>query len=315
MTASGLEVLKWLQAHRTPAMDEFFLRITEGGESVWIWSVLAVVFWLFGARLAYRAGAALVLGDLLNTLVKNLVCMPRPWELDAAILPVKKAQWGAFGYSFPSGHTATTALLFGGLAAAARRWWVWVAALVWIGLMAASRLVLGVHTPLDVIGAVILAIPVVWGLGWAMERVEDRAAWAWWLAAGVALALGLAWVVMRYRPLLADEPWFFPRDTARAMWALLALGVAGYMERTYIRYEPERLGGYRLVAVGVGLVILILMSRHLVRLVGMYFEGDGAYYALTAAIPFWIFVVWPFLLQGLEKPVVLARKGGASKRR
>jgi len=49
--------------------------------------------------------------------------------------------------------------------------------------------------------------------------------------------------------------------------------------------------------------------------VGMYFEGDGAYYALTAAIPFWIFVVWPFLLQGLEKPVVLARKGGASKRR
>lgn len=315
MTAAGLEFLKWLQAHRTPALEEWFLRVTGGGESVWLWSILAVVFWLFGARLAYRAGAALVMGDLLNTVVKNLVGMPRPWILDEAIVPVSAAKWGAFGYSFPSGHTATTALLFGGLAAAARRWWLWLLALLWIGLMAASRLVLGVHTPADVIGALVLAVPVVWGLGWVVDWVEDTPARAWWVAAAGALAIGLAWAAMKVRPLPPDTHWFFPRDTARTIWGLVAFGAAGYLERTYIRFDPARLGGYRLIAVGVGLVILGLMIRYLGRLVGPVLDGDGAHYVVTAAIPFWIFVVWPFLLKGLEIPAVAPRKGAASKRR
>ncbi|MDD2520342.1 MAG: phosphatase PAP2 family protein, partial [Kiritimatiellae bacterium] len=124
---------------------------------------LGVLFWVFGGGVAYRAGLALMAGDLLSSVVKNACCIPRPWLRDPLILPVGDAQWGAFGYSFPSGHASSSALLWGGIAAAARRGWLWIPVLAWIGLTGVSRVYLGVHTPVDVAGAWLLAGPVVGG--------------------------------------------------------------------------------------------------------------------------------------------------------
>ena len=121
MNEMGLTFLKWLQERRTPAIEEFFLDVTRGGEGFWILAVAGTLFWLFGARIGYRAGFALATGDLLTGALKSTFCVPRPWLRDPAIVPPPDAQWGAFGYSFPSGHTANTALLWGGLAAAARK--------------------------------------------------------------------------------------------------------------------------------------------------------------------------------------------------
>ncbi|HPJ56768.1 MAG TPA: hypothetical protein PLK81_03865, partial [Kiritimatiellia bacterium] len=126
MNELGLNFLKWMQEHRTPGGEEFFLRVTGWGEGFWLMAVLGVLFWVFGGRVAYRAGLALLAGDLLSSVVKNVCCIPRPWVRDPLILPVGEAQWGAFGYSFPSGHASSSALLWGGIAAAARRGWLWI---------------------------------------------------------------------------------------------------------------------------------------------------------------------------------------------
>lgn len=179
MDALGLEFLKRLQEWRTPAIEDFFLGVTKGGEGFWLLAIAGTVFWLFGARIAYRMGFALATGDLLAGALKSTFCVPRPWVRDPSILPVPAAQYGAFGYSFPSGHAANTALLWGGLAAAVRKWWLWIPALAWIGLVAFSRPVLGVHTPVDVIGSLVLAVPVVWGMGRIYDWTERNPAKRW----------------------------------------------------------------------------------------------------------------------------------------
>jgi len=303
MNETGLNALRWVQENRTPDMEAFFMRVTEAGDGVWLMAALGVLFWLFGARIAYRAGLALLLGDVAASLVKNLVCLPRPWLRDPLIEPVAAAKWGAFGYSFPSGHAASTALLWGGTAVAARRGWLWIPALAWIALMGASRVVLGVHTPVDVAGSWAVAIPVVWAAAWAVGRVEDNPSRGWQVLGIAALAGIAAALIVRWRPLPEGaDPMRFGRDTWRAAAALLAFLAAWHVERTHIRYEPAQLGGYRILAVAAGVLVIVLMAGHLRRLTAPWLGENGAIAALAVAYPVWIFVVWPVLLKGLEKP-------------
>ena len=302
MNEMGLACLKWLQEWRTPAIEKFFLDVTRGGEGFWILAIAGSLFWLFGARIAYRAGLALATGDLLTGALKSTFCVPRPWVRDPAVTPVPEAQYGAFGYSFPSGHAANTALLWGGLAAAVRRWWLWAPALAWIGLMAFSRLVLGVHVPGDVIGSLLLAVPVVWAVGRMYDWTERNPSKRWLVLAGAILIAAAAWGFVRFKPMPPDADPNFSKDAFRSVWGMLGFFGGWFVERRYIRFDPARLGGYRVLAVAGGVLVLSLMIGNLRRLLAPVLGGDGAAYALAAANPIWIFVVWPFLLKGLEKP-------------
>ena len=302
MNEWNYSVLKWLQAWRTPEIEEFFLNVTKGGEGFWILAAAGVLFWVWGARIAYRVGFALIAGDLLTGVLKSTCCMPRPWVRDPAILPVPRALGKAIGYSFPSGHAMNSAVLWGGVGAAVRRWWIWVPALAWIALVGLSRLVLGVHTPLDVAGAWLLAVPVVWALGRVYDWTEHHPAQAWRVLAGALLAAGVAWAFVKFKPMPPDAAPGFFQDAFRSVWAMLGVFGGWFIERRYIRYEPAKLGGYRMLAVAVGVPMLWLIIRNLGRLLAPWLGATGASYAVAAANPLWIFVVWPFLLKGLEKP-------------
>ena len=57
-----------------------------------------------------------------------------------------------------------------------------------------------------------------------------------------------------------------------------------------------------MLAVAAGVLVLWLMIGNLPRLLAPFLGADAAAYAAAAANPIWIFVVWPLLLRGLEKP-------------
>ena len=97
------------------------------------------------------------LGMLANSGLKLLVERPRP-ELDAAV--------GSHGFSYPSGHAVAITLFCGYLVIQAFRhtsngWWRIAAlagALAVVGLVAFSRVYLGVHHASDVVAAVLLGV-------------------------------------------------------------------------------------------------------------------------------------------------------------
>jgi len=107
--------------------------------------------WIGEARAALVVLAAAVLGFIVDNVAKDIVARARPAVADAA--------FAVSTYSYPSGHAAFSALVFGVLATALcvrrplreRRYAIGVA-LVFAALVGASRVLLGVHWASDVLG-------------------------------------------------------------------------------------------------------------------------------------------------------------------
>ncbi len=138
----------------TPLM----LLITLTGSS---WMVIVLSTLLFIQRKTQLALTVIVVSLTsygLAEIIKQFVHRPRPYLLLAHVYP---REWFVSGLGFPSGHTAVTtavALTLLVYLPLHRRWLI----AAWIGLVGLSRIYLGVHVPLDVIGGFCLGVIVVY---------------------------------------------------------------------------------------------------------------------------------------------------------
>lgn len=153
---------------QNPLFDFIMPWLTHIGSGGLVWLFVAFVLAVFGRgkgrKMAFLAMIALLLGWFFSDeILKNIVARPRPFLhfADVRILADKPAQ-----FSFPSGHTTTSfapaTVLF------RKSHLLGVTALILAALIGFSRIYVGVHYPLDVVGGVVLG-----GLtGWLVVRYE-----------------------------------------------------------------------------------------------------------------------------------------------
>lgn len=150
-------IQRWVEAHRSGALDAFFRFVSRFGGLTTVLSGLAVLLALV-YRLCRPLALALLVAcaarPLAEWILKAVVDRPRP-DFDRLV--------PGNGPSFPSGHVMAAIAIWGlvppvvALCTNRRVWW-WVATVssgVLILLVGASRVYLGVHWTSDVVGALL----------------------------------------------------------------------------------------------------------------------------------------------------------------
>ncbi|HXV60516.1 MAG TPA: phosphatase PAP2 family protein [Vicinamibacteria bacterium] len=154
---AGVEVIRWLSLHRSPALDAFFLAVTDVGSTLGYLVMIPVLWWGFSWRLAIRLFVALVLSVYLNALLKDAVALDRPF-VNSDITPLRTPE----EYSFPSGHAQNATVFWGLLGLHVRKLWFGGVCILMIVLIGFSRVYLGVHFPSDVVGGIAIGSSIAW---------------------------------------------------------------------------------------------------------------------------------------------------------
>ena len=151
----------WLTTYHHPIADVVMVGLSIIGRGGAVWIAIALVLVAFDRsrmRAAAVVFAALGLSFVMTDLVvKPLVARARPFEGSVSMRVIDRRP---LTYSFPSGHAASAVV---GAITLSRLWpagrlVLWALAT----LVALSRIYVGVHYPLDVIGGAVLGVACAW---------------------------------------------------------------------------------------------------------------------------------------------------------
>lgn len=181
----GLGVVVAIQEFRSPALDAVMRVLSLMGEEEFFLFILPLLAWCVEFSAAVRVTAVLLLSFIVNGVLKDTIAHPRPFDLNPAVQLAR-----ADGPGLPSGHAQSAVVLWGGVAAWARRPWVWAAAAALVGLIGFSRIYLGVHFPTDVIGGWMAGAALLTAYLW-VQRGFGPAIGPWRPGPQVLLAIAL----------------------------------------------------------------------------------------------------------------------------
>ena len=170
--------LLWYVRDNTPAaLVKFFALLTLTGAAIFLVPATAVICICLVVtrrrREAVLLAASMASAWALTYTLKTLVDRPRPELWSTAWY------WGS---SFPSGHSLSTATFATALALCSALAWprsryaALPLAVLWIGLMGLSRLVLGVHWPTDVLAAICLGVFIPLAISLLVFKDDSHAA-------------------------------------------------------------------------------------------------------------------------------------------
>lgn len=136
-------------------LDNFFIAVTELGSELFYMIFLPPIFWCLNKKFGFRLIYISLLAGYFTALIKNITDTSRPpekyWKVDP----------DASG--FPSGHTMGPTALWGYLIVKLKSKLILVIGISIIVLTSISRLYLGVHYPIDILGGLIFGIGLVIG--------------------------------------------------------------------------------------------------------------------------------------------------------
>ena len=266
----------------------------------------AFIYWCTDKRIGLYVLSTYALSSVLTVVIKLTACVYRPWIRDSRIIPAGDSIRSATGYSFPSGHTANAASIYGGLALKSQKKHRWVSfiCMFMILITAFSRNYLGVHTPQDVLIAILLGTAVVFGMSklfayLSVHKEKENMV----LAVGIAFcAAALIYISVKPYPTdivngeLLVDPEVMMKDGFKCTGRLAALCISRYAEKKRVRYSPS-LSLKTAVLGGVGAIITMLIitfgSFPLEAIFGMHWGAFAKNFIMMA----FIIVIWPAVMK------------------
>ena len=300
-----IDYLLFLQGLRNDWGGEtIFLLVSALSKSPLTAAIPAVLFWCLNKQAGIFLLANGTCGHVISDLLKGMFCVYRPWVGNAALVPSAEAMAKASSFSFPSGHTQFTTAIYGGFAFFFRRKLplvlMFICAAI-ILLVAFSRNFLGVHTPQDVLVAIIYSV----ALFYAVEKVfawigKDEERRLVVLLGGLAVTLAI-FMFLYFRPYPEDfvggkvivDPLVARADAFDELGFGLSFFLGWFMEHKLINFKTNVSAKDRLWRIIIGFAVLGVITVVVYPLLKSYasletynfFKGFLPFFSMLFIIP------------------------------
>jgi len=162
--------------HYGLVLNELMIWMTLYGREI-VWIVVIIIFFVFGGwlgkKIAVTIGLSILVLTFLAPVIKNLVERPRPLVPQADFLLAADKE-----YAFPSGHAtivaAGVAVVLALYRGSARRTIISIILSFEVVLVCVSRVYVGAHYPLDVLGGILLGIGVSFIFVGSIKSIESQ---------------------------------------------------------------------------------------------------------------------------------------------
>ena len=298
-----MELLYVLEKIRVPILNELMLAVTYLGDEIAFLTVALVFFWCIDKRFGYYILSVGFLGTITNQFMKLWFRIPRPWVLDENFTILEQAREGASGYSFPSGHTQSSVGLFGGIAYITENKVVRAICMAIVILVPFSRMYIGVHTPLDVGVAALMAVLFIFVLKPVIFS-KDIKVFHIFLAVMMAVSVGYLCFVELY-PFPDDVDTHNLESGLKNAYTLLG-SIAGMIvvylvEDKWIRFSTKAVWWVQIlkVAIGLGLVLAVKsgLKAPLDAVFGMHIGRSVRYFLIVIVAG----ILWPLTFKRFSK--------------
>ncbi|MBR6881219.1 MAG: phosphatase PAP2 family protein [Clostridiales bacterium] len=162
------EVIIFLQRILGEAEKYIATFLTYLGEDFLLVGILIFMYWCIDKRYARNIALLVIAGTAAGPMIKNIAKRRRPYMVHDEISCLRPPSSGDIndisiqGFSFPSGHSTNSTLLYGSLALRKGMRRILRIILIIIPLLVGlSRIILGVHYPTDVLGGYLLGIILI----------------------------------------------------------------------------------------------------------------------------------------------------------
>lgn len=306
-----ISYLLFLQDFRNSIADAWtpFLEGASKFSVTYLLLIPVFIYWCINKKSGLFTLAAFNLSTAINSVLKLTVCAYRPWIRDVRVLPAGDAIKSATGYSFPSGHTATATPIYGGMAVGfwQKKSTKWLAVLCIFGILITgfSRNYLGVHTPQDVLVAIlegVFSLWVMWKIFAYLEKHPEKE--NYFLLGGIICCiLALLYITFKSYPLdyvdgkLLVDPNKMIKDGYKGIGSLFSFCVARYLERRWVGFKVTGWTFKGILMALIGLVIIGLMLTYLRKPVESLVGVNWGRFITQGIIILFAVALWPWVLK------------------
>jgi undecaprenyl-diphosphatase len=283
------DILYFFQKIAHPGLDLFFNTMSFVAEQYLFIAIFSLIYWNVSKKEGFALTFTFLLSSLANELLKLLFRTPRPFQVLESINGKRLST--ATGYAFPSGHTQGATTFYISLAAWFKKPWFWVLAFIISFLVGISRLYLGVHWPIDVLGGWFLGLLfAIWVYRHILIAIEKPRVFNWMVGIVVVVSMLILGYLLYLRNVkgIAIQLENYLRISAIIMGSL-----AGYLiEIKLFNYQTQSTKLHKWIRYLVGLI------GSLGIIGGLKFvfpDGDWFVFVRYLLAGFWISFLFPTL--------------------
>jgi membrane-associated phospholipid phosphatase len=275
---SSPDIILGIQTIANPVLDWFFMAITFLGNEDFYIAVLPVIYWCVDKKFGIRLAIVFLASVYINSLLKDIFATTRPDPADVRVL---YGQSGG-GYAFPSGHSQGSVTFWGVIAWELKKAWFWVLAVFLMIAVGISRLYLGVHWPIDVLGGWLIGA-VILGVYFLYDAKVDhsRSFLNMWGLIALVLIVG---VVL-----------FLIHPAGHIVGVFVGMSIGYLLEEKLVDFDPRSVWWYQVLKVLVGLAVVFAIRIGLKKL---FPEGDIFDAIRYLIIGIWIALGVPAIFRG-----------------